>query len=169
MRNNFLTSAPSQDLKHKNKRILREASPTFGEDVTKELYQQRKKSNTRSLAQIIRQKGKNGLRNYYASNYKQQANTSSSLSWYTEGIKVKQNSQHKYKKSKKCVPVKHFKKKKDLDTKHKSTIDVYSLKGSRQGIFESNESIKGLERSSSKKKVSWIHLTFKSSICLTYY
>lgn len=52
--------------------------------------------------------------------------------------------QHRtYKKNRKCVPVKTFKKMKDLDHKYRATVDIYS---------RSSESSKGRDRSSEKKK-----------------
>ena len=69
----------------------------------------KKKSNTRSLAQMSRGKGKNALRVHYASNQTTYPNMNSSLSCYSDALKVKPSLQQKYKLNKKCVPVKHFK------------------------------------------------------------
>jgi hypothetical protein len=128
---------------------MREISPTFGEDVTKELkvYQTvgKKKNNTRSLAQMSRHK--DTIKNYYTSVSSGNSNMKSSFSCYTNGIKP--DLRRMYKKNRKCVPVKTFKKMKDLDKKHRATIDIYTLNTDSR----SRHSSKNKERSADKKLI----------------
>lgn len=113
---------------------MREASPTFGEDVMKELktskaVNKKYKGNTRSVAQMSRHKAKQGLRTFYTATAMNKPNINQSFSCYTDGLKIKPGLQSKYKKNKKCVPVKHFKKMRDLDKKHQTTADIFKIGG----------------------------------------
>lgn len=104
---------------------------TAKEYRTRQPQSKKNKTNAKSLAQVHRPRNAHQMGSLYNSFHHIQPSThqnkmSTSFSCYNEGMKRKKSLKSNLQNSKKCIPVKHFKKMKDLDRKYDENVKIYS-------------------------------------------